>query len=271
MATATAPQSNGITPATQQYGQAFNRITRVPLVAESLNVAHSTLESYPILAQPYHLGNAVVSHSLKAAEPVTTRLQPQLALLDTYAVKGLDFAESKWSYPFKATPNDVYKDARQPADQALSFFVAYAQAAQKAYEERVFGPAKSIYDSRVAPAYDSANAQFQELKNQNAYLQRATEVVSNLQTNLAKTLDSISGRGKAEGDAAAQKAQGISNAIFAEVSSNEYFSLLFGNITLMTFLSFSSTVSVDLPFRSQQRVANVFTQSWRPLQKPTRN
>lgn len=218
---ATATQSNGITPPVgSQYGQAFSRITNVPLVAESLNAAHSTLESYPILAQPYHFGGSVVSHSIKAAEPVTTRLQPQLALLDTYAVKGIDFAESKWSYPFKATSSDVYKTARQPADQAISFISTYASAAQKTYEEKVFAPAKSIYDSRVAPAYDSANAQFQELKSQNAYLQRATEVVSNLQTNLAKTVESISGRGKAEGDAAAQKAQGISNAIFAEVSSS---------------------------------------------------
>lgn len=216
MAATTAP--NGVTPASSHYGQAFNRITSVPLVAESLNVAHSTLESHPLLAQPYHFGGNVVNSSLKVVEPVTTRLQPQLAMLDTYAVKGLDFAESKWAYPFKATSGDVYKNARQPADQAYAFFNAYAQAAHKAYEERVFGPAKSIYNSRVAPAYDSANAQFQELKSQNAYLARATEIVTNLQTNLAKTVESIGGRGKAEGEAAAQKAQGLSNAIFAEVS-----------------------------------------------------
>jgi hypothetical protein len=172
-----------------------------------------------VLARPYHVGGSVVSSSLKAAEPVTTRLQPQLAFLDTYALKGLDFAESKWSYPFKATSEDVYKTARQPADQALSYLHTYAQAVHKQYDEKVFAPAKSIYDTRVAPAYDSANAQFQELKSQNAYLQRATEVVSNLQTNLAKTVESISGRGKAEGDAATQKAQGLSNALFAEVSS----------------------------------------------------
>ena len=218
MATATAPQPNGVTASSSQYGQAFSRITSVPLVAESLKTAHTTLESYPFLAQPYHFGGNVVSTSLKAAEPVTTRLQPQLALLDTYAVKGIDFAESKWAYPFRATSNDVYKDARQPADQVLSYFAGYAQAVHKTYEEKVFGPAKSIYTSRVAPAYDSANAQFQELKSQNAYLQRATEIVSNLQTNLAKTVESIGGRGKAEGEAAAAKAQGISNAIFAEVS-----------------------------------------------------
>lgn len=255
MATATAPQPNGVTPSTSQYGQAYRKITNVPLVSETLKTAHSTLESHPLLAQPYHFGGNVVSSSLKVAEPVTNRLQPQLAFLDTYAVKGLDFAESKWAYPFRASPNDVYKDARQPADQALSFFAAYAHAAQKAYEQKVFGPAKSIYDTRVAPAYDSANAQFQELKNQNAYLQRATEIVSNLQTNLAKTVESIGGRGKAEGEAAVQKAQGISNAIFAELERVRGFAL-------------------SLPAESSKRIHPVletFTETYERLNKEARD
>jgi hypothetical protein len=217
MSTATAT-SNGVTPpsTSNNYGEAFNRITSVPLVAESLTAAHSTIEAHPILAQPYHFSEKVVSSGIKAAEPVTTRLQPQLAFLDTYAVKGLDFAESKWSYPFKATPEDVYKNARQPADQAIAFVTTYADALYKAYEDRVRGPAKSTYDS--------ASAQFQELKNQNAYLQRASEVVSKLQSDLAKTVESISERGKQEGGQAAHKAQGLSNAIFAEVSKGQLIS-----------------------------------------------
>lgn len=220
MSAATAkstPVNAGASTSTNQFGEAFTRITKVPIVAESLSFAHSTLESYPILAQPYHFSENVVSTSLKAAEPVTTRLQPQLALLDSYAVKGLNFAESKWSYPFHATSEKVAKDARQPADQAVAFVAAYLNAAQKTYDQRVAGPAKSLYDARVAPVYDSANAQFQELKSQNAYLARATEIVSNLQTNLAKTIDSISSRSKQEGEAAANRAQGLSNAIFAEL------------------------------------------------------
>lgn len=199
------------------YGEAFNRITSVPLVSQTLNLAHQTLESHSLLAQPYHFGGNVVSSSLKAAEPVTTRIQPQLALLDDYAVKSLNFAESKWSYPFHATTDDVYKNARAPADQAIALLHAYYDAVQKTYAERVVNPAKGLYDARVAPVYNQANTQFQELTKQNQYLQRATEIVSNLQTNLAKTIDSISSRGKADGEQAVQKAQGLSNAIFAEL------------------------------------------------------
>lgn len=238
-----------------QYGQTFSRITSVPLVAQSLNMAHSTIEAHPLLAQSYHFGENVVSSSLKVAEPVTIRIQPQLNLLDAYAVKGLDFAESKWAYPFHATPDKVVKDARLPADQAVAFVQAYLQAAQKTYDERVFGPAKSIYNARVAPAYDSANAHFQELKSQNAYLQRATDIVSNLQTNLAKSVEALSSRSKAEGDAAAQRAQGLSNALFAELER------------LRTFAS-------NLPAESKKRISPVldtFNGTYETLNKEARN
>lgn len=257
MAAATAKTTpvNGASTSTHQFGEAFTRITKVPIVAESLNFAHSTLESHPILAQPYHFSENVVSTGLKAAEPVTTRLQPQLALLDSYAVKGLNFAESKWSYPFHATSEKVAKDARQPADQAVAFVAAYLNAAQKTYDQRVFGPAKSLYDARVAPVYDSANAQFQELKSQNAYLARATEIVSNLQTNLAKTIDSISSRSKQEGEAAANRAQGLSNAIFAELERVRNF-------------------ATALPAESRKRVSPVlesFNDAYETLSKEARD
>lgn len=254
-ATATPTGPNGASTSSSHYGQAINRITNVPIVAQSLTFAHSTLESHPLLAQPYHFGNNVVSSGLKAAEPVTTRLQPQLALLDSYAVKGLNFAESKWSYPFTATPEKVVKDARQPADQAVAFVHAYLAAAQKAYDERVFGPAKSVYNARVAPVYDHANAQFQELKSQNAYLQRATEIVSNLQSNLAKTIDSISSRSKSEGEAAANRAQGLSNAIFAELDRVR-------------------TFAASLPAESRKRVSPViesFNDAYEILAKEARD
>lgn len=86
-----------------------------------------------------------------------------------------------------ATPEDIYGAAKAPVDQGRNLIATYAEAVQKAYEARVSAPAKELYDARVAPVYDSASAQFQELKAQNAYLARATEVVENLQTNLSKT------------------------------------------------------------------------------------
>lgn len=86
---------------TPQSSQALNRIANVPVVAGSLSYAHSTLTSYQLGAQGYQLGESVFNSGVKAASPITTRLQPQLAFVDAWALKGLDFAESKWAYPFQ--------------------------------------------------------------------------------------------------------------------------------------------------------------------------
>lgn len=197
---------------------AIKKIVKVPLVSDSLNFAQSTINAHPLLATTYGYGENIFATSLKAAEPITNRIQPQLAYVDSLAVKSLDFAESKWSYPFHANTQELIDLAKLPADQARGLFSAYASAVQNAYAERVYSPAKQAYNSHIGPAYDSAHHKFDEIKTQNAYLQRATDIVKDLQVNLAKTLESISARGKSESDQATQKAQSLSNAIFAEVS-----------------------------------------------------
>ncbi|PWO00815.1 hypothetical protein FA09DRAFT_314530 [Tilletiopsis washingtonensis] len=253
MSAATAPAPQSAAPA--QYGEAVKRISTIPLVNETVSYAHSTVSAHPLLARGYQLGEQVFTQSVEAAKPIAHHLQPQLALADAWAVKGLELAERTVPYPFHATTSDVYSAARAPADQALSFLQAYASALQKAYDERVSAPAKSLYEARVAPAYDSATQQFEQLKSQNAYLQRATEIVGNLQNNLAKNLDAVSGRGKAEGDAAAQKAQGLSNAIFAELDRVRNFAL-------------------SLPAESRKRVDPVlstFTDAYEHLSKEARD
>lgn len=109
-----------------------------------------------------------------------------------------------------ATSSDLYDNATAPAKQVLQLVAAYQQAIQKTFSDRVATPAQG--------AYSSASKQFEDLKAQNAYVARATKVVEDLQAQLASTVEGISGRSKQEGDAAARKAQGYSNAIFAEVS-----------------------------------------------------
>jgi hypothetical protein len=254
MSAATAPAPQSAAPA--QYGEAVKRISTIPLVNETVSYAHSTVSAHPLLARGYQLGEQVFTQSVEAAKPIAHHLQPQLALADAWAVKGLELAERTVPYPFHATSSDVYSAARAPADQALSFLHAYASALQKAYDERVSAPAKNLYEARVAPAYDSATQQFEQLKSQNAYLQRATEIVGNLQNNLAKNLDAVSGRGKAEGDAAAQKAQGLSNAIFAEVSCCASTA---SHHTDAYTTSHSSTACATSPSPSPPRAASAWT------------
>ncbi|KAN0061904.1 hypothetical protein ACQY0O_005899 [Thecaphora frezii] len=256
-ATESAPVAPSSTPAKDAFdhSEALKRIAAVPLISDSLSFAQSTISAHPLLAHTYQFGENAFNSSLKAASPITSRIHPQLAYVDSLAVKSLDFAESKWSYPFHANTNELIEAAKVPADQARNFVHAYAAAILKAYEDRVYTPAKNAYDAHVVPAYDSAQHRFDEIKSQNAYLQRATEVVKELQTNLAKAVESISSRGKQEGDEATQKAQGISNALFAELDKVR---------------SFAS----NLPEEGRKRVGPIletFSETYERLSKEARN
>ncbi|SPO28885.1 uncharacterized protein UTRI_05073_B [Ustilago trichophora] len=258
-ATQSAPVTNGVSssPSKQAFdhSEALKKIAAVPLVSDSLTFAQSTIKSYPILATTYGYGENLFNSSLKAAEPITNRIHPQLAYVDSLAVKSLDFAESKWSYPFHANTQELIDAAKLPADHAKGFFQAYANALQKAYGERLYTPAKSAYESHIVPAYDTAHTKFDEIKSQNAYLQRATDIVKDLQANLAKTLETISSRSKQEGDQATEKAQGLSNAIFAELERVRHF-------------------AHNLPAESRKRVGPVietFTETYERLSKEARN
>ncbi|EPQ26413.1 uncharacterized protein PFL1_06061 [Pseudozyma flocculosa PF-1] len=238
-----------------EHSEALQRIAAVPLVSDSLSFAQSAINAHPLLAHTYQFGQGAFNSSLKAASPITSRLHPQLAYVDSLAVKSLDFAESRWSYPFHANANELIEAAKTPADQARNLVQAYAAAIQQAYGERVYTPAKAAYDAHVVPAYEGAHTKFDEIKSQNAYLQRATDVVRDLQANLAKTVESISSRGKQEGDQATQKAQGISNALFAELDRVRAF-------------------ASNLPDEGRKRVGPVletFTETYERLSKEARN
>lgn len=259
MSAATAPAPNGITssPSKAAFDQsaALKKIVSVPLVSDSLSFAQSTIQAHPLLATTYGYGENLVNSSLKAAQPITNRIHPQLAYVDSLALKSLDFAESKWAAPFHTNTQELFDAAKVPADHARGFVQAYTAALQKAYGERVYTPAKSAYESHIVPAYDSAHTKFDEIKSQNAYLQRATDIVKDLQANLAKTLESVSSRSKQEGDQATQKAQGISNAIFAELERVRHF-------------------AQSLPAESRKRVGPVmdtFTETYDRLSKEARN
>lgn len=257
-ATQSAPAVNGISSPSKvalDNSKAFQKIASVPLVSDSLHFAQSTIKSYPLLATTYGYGENFVNSSLRMAEPITNQIHPQLAYVDSLAAKSLDFAESKWSYPFHANTQELIDAAKLPADHAVGFVSAYAAAIQKAYGERVYTPAKSAYDSHIVPVYDTAHSKFDEIKSQNAVLQRATDIVTGLQANLAKTLETISSRSKQEGDQATEKAQGISNAIFAELERVRHF-------------------AHNLPAESRKRVGPVmdtFTETYEKLSKEARN
>ncbi|PWN24536.1 hypothetical protein BDZ90DRAFT_98956 [Jaminaea rosea] len=198
-ATASAPSTNG-TPLGNVaiHSNALNKIVNVPLVHGPLSFAYSTIEAHPLISRPYHLGEDILNQSIKMAEPITSRLNGQLTFIDTQAVKALEFAESKWSYPFKATPTDV-------ANLPRSVINAYVDALQKAW------------DARVAPQVNQAHAKFEELKTQNPLVARAADAVQQLQANLTQTIQSLKNTNAPNGEKATQQAQNIVSSFLAEL------------------------------------------------------
>ncbi|KAK0525907.1 hypothetical protein OC835_004682, partial [Tilletia horrida] len=186
------------------------RVLGVPLINESLAFATNTINHYSILATPYHIGGDLLNQSLKAAEPITSRLSPQFALVDAWGAKAFDFAESRVPYPFHVTSEQVYKQASDPVHQLVALLRIIPSEAHKAYETRVYTPAKSVYDERIVPAYTQA-------KKEHAVFQRAAEVVEKLQANLVSTLETVTSRGKQEGDEASRKAENIASSLLGEL------------------------------------------------------
>ena len=254
MAAATAPAPAPI-KSVHDNSEALQKILSVPVVADSLKFAQSHIEAHPLISQTYHAGESILNSSLKAAQPVTSRLHPQFAYIDHVAAESLAFAESKWSYPFHATPQQLYDNAKAPADQARALVAQYVEAIQKAYDARVKTPAHNVYESRVAPVYDSATKQFEELKSQNEYVKRAADSVNQLQASLQKTLDGLSTRGKENGDAAKKEAQNISQAIFGELDRIRSY-------------------AQSLPSESRKRftpILETFSEAYETLSKEVRN
>ncbi|CAO1624608.1 unnamed protein product [Parajaminaea phylloscopi] len=201
-AIASQPTANGTSSASSNGGiaihsNAINKIASVPLVHVPLAFAYSTIEAHPIFARPYHLGEDIVNQSLKIAEPITARFGGQLSYIDLQAVKALEFAESKWSWPFKATPQEV-------ASLPRSVLNAYVDALQKAW------------DARVAPQVNHASAKFDEIKAQNPLVQRAADAVQQLQANLNQTINSLKSK-NIDGEKASAQAQGVVSAFLSEL------------------------------------------------------
>ncbi|KAL9935172.1 hypothetical protein V8E36_006248 [Tilletia maclaganii] len=190
--------------------QSIRRVLGVPLINESLTFASNTINAYPILHTPYQLTENLVNTSLKVAEPITTRLHPGIALVDSWGAKAFDFAEARVPYPFHVTSEQVYKQALAAPHEVIALLRSVPGEAQKTYETRVYAPAKTVYDERIVPAYAQA-------KKENAVFQRAAEVVEKLQANLVSTLDQITARGKTEGDAASRKAENIGSSLLGEL------------------------------------------------------
>jgi len=114
--------------ATQTPPNAVERISKIPLVHETLNNLLYYIHSYSLPAAAYARGESLACSLYENTKGVQNRLP--LATANSYANKSLDYVQTKIPYVFEVHSEEIVKTARKPADAAIEMFNQRLQAAQ---------------------------------------------------------------------------------------------------------------------------------------------
>jgi hypothetical protein len=109
---------------------ALHRVTGYPLVKDTLSTAHAYVEDHPYLSSLYSRAESLSLAILHRLEPIQKRLP--LEQVDSYANAGLDFLE-KAVPQVKLETNELFGQARKPADAAYGLAQDYNKALQQRY------------------------------------------------------------------------------------------------------------------------------------------
>jgi hypothetical protein len=115
----------------------LNRVISIPLVQSSLEKVNGTLSTNPYTRSPYSTAKGLSEAAFKLSEPLQCSIAPIIVRVDGYANKAVDMVESRYPYPFKATPEEVYNSIHEIQQQ-------YADYATRTYDERVRNPALHV-------------------------------------------------------------------------------------------------------------------------------
>uniref|UniRef100_A0A8C3NNN7 Perilipin n=1 Tax=Geospiza parvula TaxID=87175 RepID=A0A8C3NNN7_GEOPR len=135
---------------------AVNRVTSLPLLNSAFNLVSSaynqTKESHPCLSGVCSVAETVaavaVGSVVGGAQPILSQLEPQIALVNEYACKGLDQLEE--NLPF----------LQQPADKVRK--VEAAQGAKELVTSKVTEGAKDLVANKVTEAVDLTKGAVQD-------------------------------------------------------------------------------------------------------------
>ncbi|NXA07149.1 PLIN3 protein, partial [Sapayoa aenigma] len=123
---------------------AVNRVTNLPLLNSAFNLVSSaynyTKESHPCLSGVCNVAETVaavaVGSVVGGAQPILSQLEPQIALVNEYACKGLDQLEE--NLPFLQQPADkVISDTKQLVSTKVTSAVGAACEAREAMADKV--------------------------------------------------------------------------------------------------------------------------------------
>ncbi|KAM6231892.1 uncharacterized protein M6G45_015290 isoform 2-T2 [Spheniscus humboldti] len=128
----------------QQHESAVNRVTSLPLLNSAFNLVSSaynyTKETHPYLTGVCNMAETVaavaVGSVVGGAQPILNQLEPQIALVNEYACKGLDQLEE--NLPFLQQPADkVISDTKQLVSTKVTSAMDAACEAKEAMADKV--------------------------------------------------------------------------------------------------------------------------------------
>ncbi|XP_033926565.1 perilipin-3 isoform X5 [Melopsittacus undulatus] len=128
----------------QQQASAVNRVTSLPLLNSAFNLVSSaynyTKETHPCLSGVCNVAETMaavaVGSVVGGAQPILNQLEPQIALVNEYACKGLDQLEE--NLPFLQQPADkVISDTKQLVSTKVTSAMDAACEAKEAMANKV--------------------------------------------------------------------------------------------------------------------------------------
>ncbi|KAF8888610.1 hypothetical protein BD779DRAFT_1523936 [Infundibulicybe gibba] len=123
----------------------LTRVASIPLIS-SLT---STLSSNPYTRSPYTTIHTLSSTAYKITSPIQVRLAPLITYADGCANRAVDVVESRYPYPFKASPGEVVDLVRERRKNAEE----YVAERKDSIEGGVVGAVQG-FDQRFAPIMD---------------------------------------------------------------------------------------------------------------------
>ncbi|XP_053822225.1 perilipin-3-like [Vidua chalybeata] len=144
MASGKTPTLDLLKAEEQQTVSAVNRVTSLPLLNSAFNLVSSaynnTKESHPCLSGVCSVAETVaavaVGSVVGGAQPILSQLEPQIALVNEYACKGLDQLEQ--NLPFLQQPADkVISDTKQLVSTKVTSAMDAACEAKEAVADKV--------------------------------------------------------------------------------------------------------------------------------------
>ena len=108
----------------------LTRVASIPLISDSLQTLHSTLQNNTFTKTPYSTAQALSSYAFHFTEPIQVRLAPVIQRADGLANKAVDVVESRYPYPFHTPSQEIYGHL-------------------KAHSEHAYGVANKTIDDKV--------------------------------------------------------------------------------------------------------------------------